>query len=233
MSSPLDVLIYVVKRYSSRLNPPFSQICGGHTCTEAAASPVESEVLHILQKEHTHALSLLRSSPLLSSLFVSYASRASSPPVHSQSSSSSSSPTPSHNDERWSDLKTSFETLRTDHHKLRADYVNLTKQVELDQKEMTGLRDRFADIQRQHLTAENELINAQGEIREMHTKYDAALLKLEQRDISHERMTAELESAHAELEQWKVICFRFRHVPTPCLTCMSSHRQNTLRWGNV
>ncbi|KAF9793155.1 hypothetical protein BJ322DRAFT_1033052 [Thelephora terrestris] len=68
---------------------------------------------------------------------------------------------------------------------------------------MTELRERFADMQRQHLNAENELINAQGEIREMHTKYDAALLKLEQRDISHERMTAELEGAHAEIEQWK------------------------------
>ena len=195
-----------------------SQICGGHTCTEAAASPVESEVFHILQKEHTHAISLLRSSPLLSSLFVSYASRAPSPPIHSPSSSSSTSPTPSHNDERWSDLKASFGTLRTDHDRLRTDYVNLLKQVEQDQKEMTELRERFADIQHQHLTAENELTKAHGETRELQTKHDAALLKLEQRDISHERMTTELESAHAEIEQWKVICSHARHFPTPCLT---------------
>lgn len=99
-----------------------------------------------------------------------------------------------------------------DHDKLRADYVNLTKQVGEDQKEMTELRERFADIQGQHLAAENELIKAQGETRELQTKYDAALLKLEQRDISHERMTVELESAHAEIEQWKVIHLHVRHT---------------------
>lgn len=196
-------------------SPPFPQICGGHTGTEAAASPVESEVLHILQKEHTHALSLLRSSPLLSSLFVSYATRAPGSSIQSQSSSSSSSPIPSHNDEQWTDLKTSFETLRTDHEKLRADYVNLMKQVEQDQKEMTELRERFADIQHQHLAAETELIKTQGDMREMQTKYDAALLKLQQRDISHERITVELESAHAEIEQWKVIRLHVRHTRRP------------------
>jgi len=189
--------------------PAFSQICGGHTRTEAVASPVESEVLHILQKEHTHALSLLRSSALLSSLFVSYATRAPGSPIQSQSSSSSPSPTPNSNDERWTDLKTSFETLRTDHDKLRADYVNLTKQVEQDQKEMTELRERFADVQTQHLAAETELIKTQEDMRETQTKYDEALLKLQQRDISRERVTAELEGAHAEIEQWKVIVHMF------------------------
>ena len=77
---------------------------------------------------------------------------------------------------------------------------------------MTELRERFADVQHQHLTAETELIKAQGDMREMGTKYDAALLKLEQRDTSHERMTVELESAHAEIEQWKVIRFHVRHT---------------------
>lgn len=146
---------------------------------------------------------------------MSYASRAPSPPIHSPSSSASSSPTPSHKDERWVDLKTSFETLRTDHDRLRADYVSMMKQVEQDQREMTELRERFADIQRQHLAAENELIKVQGEMRELQTKHDAALLKLEQRDISHERMTAELESSHAEIEQWKVIRLHVRHTFRP------------------
>lgn len=107
------------------------------------------------------------------------------------------------------------------------------KQVEQDQREMTELRERFADIQHQHLAAENELIKAQGEMRELQTKHDAALLKLEQRDISHERMTAELESAHGEIEQWKVICLPVRHISTPCLTCVLPHRRNTQHWDNV
>lgn len=131
------------------------------------------------------------------------------------------------------DLKTSLETLRTDHDRLRADYVTLMKQAEQDQKEMTELRERFADTQRQHLAAENELIRAQGETREMHTKYDAVLLKLEQRDISHERMTTELESSHVEIEQWKVICLHVRHLSTPFLTYVSLRRRNTPHWGNV
>ena len=70
---------------------------------------------------------------------------------------------------------------------------------------MTELREQFADTQRQHLAAEAELVKAQGDMREMQTKYDAALLKLQQGDISRERTTAELESAHTEIEQWKVI----------------------------
>ena len=77
---------------------------------------------------------------------------------------------------------------------------------------MTELRERFADIQNQHLAAETELIKAQGDVREMETKYDAALLKLQQGDISRERVTAELESAHAEIEQWKVIYSHVRHT---------------------
>jgi len=89
------------------------------------------------------------------------------------------------------------------------------KQVEHDQEEMTGLRERFADIQHQHLTAETELIKSQGDVREMETKYDAALLKLQQRDTSQERMTVELEGAHAEIEQWKVIRLHVRHAPPP------------------
>ena len=77
---------------------------------------------------------------------------------------------------------------------------------------MTELRERFADIQSQHLAAETELIKAQGDVREMETKYDAALLKLQQGDISRERVTVELENAHAEIEQWKVICSHVRHT---------------------
>ena len=240
MPSPTNIIACVSSIVCARLrceleliallgSSAFSQTCGGHIRTEPAPSPVESEVLHILQKEHTHALSLLRSSPLLSSLFVSYATRAPSSPSQSQSSSSSSSPTPSHDDERWTDLKTSFETLRTDHDRLRADYVNLTKQVEQDQKEMTELRERFADIQHQHLVAETELVKAQGDMREMETKYDAALLKLQQRDISQERITVELESAHAEIEQWKVIRLHARHTSTLFLTHVSLLRRNTPR----
>jgi len=70
---------------------------------------------------------------------------------------------------------------------------------------MTELRERFTDVQRQHLTAETELIKVQGEMEELQTKYDASLLKLQQRDASQERMTVELDNAHAEIEQWKVI----------------------------
>ena len=225
--SPISAHLRCEQKLTPLVSLAFSQICASHTRTEAVASPVESEVLHILQKEHTHALSLLRSSPLLSSLFVSYATKAPGSPVHSQSSSSASSPIPNHNDERWTDLKASFETLRTDHDKLRADYVSLTKQVEQDQKEMTELRERFTDIQNQHVAAETELIKAQGDMREMQTKYDAALLKLQQGDISRERVTVELESAHVEIEQWKVIYSYARHTWT--LAHVLPRRRNTPR----
>lgn len=108
------------------------------------------------------------------------------------------------------------------------------KQVEQDQQEMTELRERFTDTQRQHLTAETELIKSQGEMREMETKYDAALLKLQQRDISQERITVELESAHTEIEQWKVIHLCVPHTPTPFPThVLPLHRRNIPRWGNV
>jgi len=96
---------------------------------------------------------------------------------------------------------------------------------------MTELRERFADIQKQHLAAETELIKAQGDAREMQTKYDAALLKLQQRDISRERVTVELESAHVEIEQWKVIRSYVRHNMDP--DSRVAHRRNTPRWGNV
>ena len=93
---------------------------------------------------------------------------------------------------------------------------------------MTELRERLADIQHQHLTAETELIKAQGDMREMETKYDAALLKLQQKDMSQERMTVELESAHAEIEQWKVIRLHIRHASASVLTYVFMNRRNTL-----
>lgn len=99
---------------------------------------------------------------------------------------------------------------------------------------MTELRERFADVQHQHLTAETELIKAQEETRELQTKYDAALLKLQQKDRSHERTTVELENAHAEIEQWKVmIRLHIRRNSVRVLTCVLPHRRNTPHWGNV
>ena len=108
------------------------------------------------------------------------------------------------------------------------------KQVEQDQREMTELRERFADAQHQQLIAETELVKAQGETKELQTKYDAALLKLQQKDRSQERMTVELESAHAEIEQWKVmIRLHVRHNSVRVLTCVFPHRRNTPHSGNV
>lgn len=100
-------------------------------------------------------------------------------------------------------------------------------QVEQDQREMSELRERFADVQHQHLSAESELIKVRGEMGELQTKHDAALLKLEQRDISHERMAADLDNAHAEIEQWKVMRLHLRHFPTPCLTYVLPHADGT------
>lgn len=94
---------------------------------------------------------------------------------------------------------------------------------------MTELRERFADVQRQHLAAETELVRVQEEMRELQTKHDAAILKLQQRDISQERMTVELESAHAEIEQWKVIRSCICHTSDSVLTYVFLGRPNTPR----
>jgi hypothetical protein len=94
---------------------------------------------------------------------------------------------------------------------------------------MTELRERFADIQRQHLAAEAELIKAQGDVREIQSRYDDAFSKLQQRDIARERITVELENAHAENEQWKVIRFQFHHTLTSFLTHVLPCRRNTPR----
>ena len=98
---------------------------------------------------------------------------------------------------------------------------------------MTELRERFADVQRQHLTAETELIKVQEEKKELETRYEASLLKLQQRDTSHERMTVELDNAHAEIEQWKVICLHVRHASASVFTYVFPRRRNTPRWGNA
>ena len=82
----------------------------------------ENDILGILQREQDHAMSLLSLSPLLSSLFISYANRV----VALESTSA----TPSPDSEEWKSLRATIAALREENGKLVSENREMAGKLE-------------------------------------------------------------------------------------------------------
>jgi len=90
--------------------------------TNSLSPATQTDVLGILQREQDHAIALLSSSPLLISLFVSYANQA----VAVESAST----TPTPESEEWKALQNTAAALREEIKELKSENLELTKGLE-------------------------------------------------------------------------------------------------------
>lgn len=112
-------------------------------------SPVtQSEILRILQREQDHAISLLSLSPLLSSLLVSYANRAT---PHESAS------TPSPESEEWNTLRNSITALREENGRLRSENREILLKLEAAEASQGGFRSHISSLEEVNAAQRNEI----------------------------------------------------------------------------
>jgi hypothetical protein len=98
----------------------------------------QSDILGILQREQDHAIALLSLSPLLSSLFVSYANRT--------AALESASATPSPESEEWKALETTIVALREESDKLKSENRETVEKLETAETSGEAFRYRFMSL---------------------------------------------------------------------------------------
>ncbi|KAF9645580.1 hypothetical protein BDM02DRAFT_3119982 [Thelephora ganbajun] len=107
----------------------------------------QSDILAILQREQDHAVSLLSLSPLLSSLFVSYANRA--------AALESASTTPSLESEEWKVLQSDIAALREENEKLRFENHELVVKLVAAEASQKASRSEAKDTYDQLIMGSN------------------------------------------------------------------------------
>jgi hypothetical protein len=90
--------------------------------TNSLSPATQSDILEILQREQDHAMSLLSLSPLLSSLFISYANRA--------ASLESAAAAPSPDGEECKALQTTIAVLREENDQLGSENREMAGRLE-------------------------------------------------------------------------------------------------------
>jgi len=100
-------------------------------------SNTQSDILQIIRKEEDHAMSLLAASPLLSSLFLTYANRA---------ATLNGPPNPSPVDIEWTEMKTLNDRLQEEVASLQAQLIKETDRIQTAEDCVEALRAQLASV---------------------------------------------------------------------------------------
>ena len=128
----------------------------------------QTDVLGILQREQDRAITLLSSSPLLTSLFVSYANQA--------TAFESASATPSLESEEWKTLQNTIVTLRKEIEKLESMNLEVTEGLEAAEASREAFRSQVLSLKEVNTTRENEIKSLRTELAEAKEKYDRLMV---------------------------------------------------------
>ena len=132
--------------------------------TGTLSPATQTDILGILQREQDHAMSLLSSSPLLSSLFVSYASRAAA----LESASAAASP----NSEEWTVLQATVAALREENKELRSENVEVAGKLEAATASQEAFRAQVSSLREVNVTQQEDIKSLRSELVEAKEKYD-------------------------------------------------------------
>jgi len=158
VSCPYIVLFACLYRPRHQVFPRMSPI------TNPLSPATQSDILGILQREQDRAITLLSSSPLLASLFVSYANQA--------TALESASATPSPESEEWKDLQNTIATLEEEIKKLKSENFELTKGLELAE----AFRSQVLSLKAVNATQQDEVESLRVEFAEVKEKYDRLMV---------------------------------------------------------
>ena len=109
-------------------------------------------------------MSLLSLSPLLSSLFVSYANRV--------AALESASATPSPESEEWKALQTTVTALQEENEKLRLEAREIAEKLEVAGASQEAFRSQIASLKEVNTTQQDDIKSVRAELSEAKDKYN-------------------------------------------------------------
>ena len=152
----------------------------------ASLSPAtQSDILGILQREQDHAMALLSSSPLLSSLFVSYANRA--------AALESASSTPSPESEEWKTLQTIIAELREENGELKSENFGVTGKLEAAVASQEAFRSQVLSLKEINTTQQDDIKSLRAELTEAEDNYDRFMVDSNMEKASLQVQVSDLE----------------------------------------
>ena len=116
----------------------------------------QSDIIGILQREQDHAVALLSSSPLLASLFVSYANKA----------ATLECTTPSTETEEWKALEKMISTQQEEIDRLKPENVKMTESLEAATASLEAFRSQVASLKEVNVAQQQEINSLRTELLE-------------------------------------------------------------------
>jgi len=130
--------------------------------------PTENDILGILQREQDHAVALLSSSPLLSSLFVSYANRA--------ATLESASATPSPESEEWKALRDTVTALQEENEKLKSENLEVVRKLEVAVASREAFCSQVSSLKEVNTTQQDDIGLLQVELAQAKDEYNRLMV---------------------------------------------------------
>jgi len=138
------------------------------TDTNSFSPITQNDILGILQREQDHAVALLSLSPLLSSLFVSYANRA--------AALESASDTPSLGTEERKALQDSIVALQEENEKLRLENLEAAGELKATAASQEAFRSQVSSLKEVNTTQQEDIRLLQQELAEARVKCDRLIV---------------------------------------------------------
>jgi FtsZ-binding cell division protein ZapB len=144
------------------------------------------DILEILQREQDRAMELLSSSPLLASLFVSYANQA----------AAFESSTPPTESEEWKALENTVSRLQEEVDELKPENVEMTERLAAAAAALEAFRSQVTSLKEENAVQKLDIGSLKAENLEFKIKYDRLV----------ENLTAERDGLQSMVSDLKV-CF--------------------------
>ena len=128
----------------------------------------QCDILGILQREQDRAMALLSSSPLLASLFVSYANQA--------AALESASATPSPESKEWEALQNTVSTSQEEIEKLKSENIEMVEGLKAAKDSREAFRFQVSSLKEVNTTQENEIKSLRAEVIEAREKHDQLMV---------------------------------------------------------
>ena len=161
VSGPCSGLFACIHRIRGQILPRMGPI------TNSLSPATQCDVLGILQREQDRAMALLSSSPLLTSLFVSYANQA--------AALESASAIPSPESEGWKTLRNTTVALREEVGKLKLENFKMAEGLRAAADSQKAFRSQVSSLKEVNTTQENEIKSLRAELAEAKDNYDRLL----------------------------------------------------------
>ncbi|KAF9645581.1 hypothetical protein BDM02DRAFT_3119983 [Thelephora ganbajun] len=165
----------------------------GPTASPFSPHVAQSDILAILQREQDHAMSLLSLSPLLSSLFVSYANRA--------AALESASATPSPESEEWETLQSDIAALREENEKLKSENRELAVKLAAAEASQEAFRSQVSSLKEVNTIQQDEIKSLRAELVEAKDVYDLLMTDSSAERAAHQIQISDLEAQRLDLKE--------------------------------